>query len=491
MKPFDQIVVLLGDGLSFYKEEESHYKYKEIYQGIISRCPVFSELTNLVREFSGRDSISLLVTPKHGAELRIDLSDLDSKKVGLFTVQCGLLIDESEEVKLEIVIDKKVEGKHLSVYSPSALCDFWESRSPAQLLLCFEEINNEVSNLNVWGLESRYYSKSLCLAPYNDFEDFFPDIDLKSLSITQKKICNVSGLKEINIAPDAFVFRNWSGLPGRFKMLFQRMQRLLSLLYLCDQSNAEEEGGSISFKLTGYKTISCKVNSQKDVDISSDDFLEIYSWVYSDGNVIDKIGLARNIISLHVMAGNLLDLREGALASIRSGYDIYLKENVDRYIETKNKLSEFIMQSSEKATDICRSAQSYYKNSMWPMYTFFVSVFLLRAINGQNDVFKVNDGMLIIFLFFSVVSLAVRAHALNEMRSELERLKKSYFLLKQRYSDVLDASDMKRILNYDKDHDEDVGYIERRAKDFYFIWGLSVALMLYLVFFLWMISADL
>jgi len=62
---------------------------------------------------------------------------------------------------------------------------------------------------------------------------------------------------------------------------------------------------------------------------------EIFDWVYTDGNYTDKIGLARNLISIHLKNDNLLTLDEGTIHSLESGYDIYLKDNVKQYIEIK------------------------------------------------------------------------------------------------------------------------------------------------------------
>ncbi|WP_211047310.1 hypothetical protein, partial [Pectobacterium versatile] len=58
---------------------------------------------------------------------------------------------------------------------------------------------------------------------------------------------------------------------------------------------------------------------------------DIYEWIYNQGNFVDKIGLARNIISIHTQDNSILNIPKSVLKSIESSFDIYLKDNVKQY----------------------------------------------------------------------------------------------------------------------------------------------------------------
>lgn len=60
---------------------------------------------------------------------------------------------------------------------------------------------------------------------------------------------------------------------------------------------------------------------------------------------------------------SMTSINHGTLKSIESGYDIYLKDNVKQYIEIKNKISEFLVGQSDKASDITKNMFSTFKTS--------------------------------------------------------------------------------------------------------------------------------
>ncbi|WP_225395136.1 hypothetical protein, partial [Escherichia coli] len=116
------------------------------------------------------------------------------------------------------------------------------------------------------------------------------------------------------------------------KNTFDSLLTTFLIVYLADTSEISVESDSndlyIDYKFKGYRLIS-EVIAIKDMsNNSTSELFDIYKWVYNSGNFIDKIGLARNIISIHMVDKSMTSINHGTLKSIESGYDIYLKDSV-------------------------------------------------------------------------------------------------------------------------------------------------------------------
>ncbi|XRP53867.1 hypothetical protein AAG928_002935 [Enterobacter hormaechei] len=146
---------------------------------------------------------------------------------------------------------------------------------------------------------------------------------------------------------------------------------------------------------------------------------DIYEWVYNQGNFVDKMGLARNIISIHAQDNSILNIPKSVLKSIESSFDIYLKDNVKQYIEIKNKISEFIITQNDKASDITKNMFSTLKTSFWSIITFFISVFLVKIVTDKSfDGIITKETLIVTFMFliFSEIYLIFLREKLMKKR---------------------------------------------------------------------------
>ena len=146
----------------------------------------------------------------------------------------------------------------------------------------------------------------------------------------------------------------------------------------------------LNFKLNGYKAIQNSFDIDN-VNIESKDiYIKIFDWVYAENaNCADKIGLTRNIISIYAKK-DLPIIDENAYFSIQSGFKTYLQENLNKYIEIRNKISDQLIEISDRAQKVVENYLSYYQKSNITFVTFFISVFTIRALTTKsfNDVFS-------------------------------------------------------------------------------------------------------
>jgi len=225
-----------------------------------------------------------------------------------------------------------------------------------------------------------------------------------------------------------------------------------------------------------------------DIDISSYEiYYEIYKWVYEGGNIVDKIGLARNIISLNFSKNNL-QLSDTTFDAIKSGYKIYQKENIKQYIEVRNKISDQLIILQSNADKIVDSYINDYKKSLLTIVTFFISVIVIKVVSKGDFAGGFTFEVTMLSLGFLSIFLLLMIYSRWEIKRQVERYKEFYENLKIRHRDLLTESDIMRILNNDMDFNNNVDFIGKREKYYSIVWITSFAILLFIVVLLYSIN---
>ena len=79
---------------------------------------------------------------------------------------------------------------------------------------------------------------------------------------------------------------------------------------------------------------------------------------------------------------------------------------------------------------------------------------------------------------FLLISLCLMFFSRWEINKELVRYNDFYANLKERYTDLLDSSDINRILNGDKDFQSNQSFIKERKSKYTALWILSLSILL-------------
>ncbi|EKN3469703.1 hypothetical protein OZ827_004050 [Yersinia enterocolitica] len=351
----------------------------------------------------------------------------------------------------------------------------WDDVSFLELLLFLNSFNNDkkvlfkswefISDFNT----SQYYFTS-------DLERSLSSLDIderKKIFERRNKSCHFTNASTFKFNPDDFFFLNdiiHSSIKNKFKYLLV----VFTIIYLSDYSEIitnNDNSLSLEYKMKGYRLIN-NITNLKDIDVStSDELHSIYQWVYNQGNFVDKVGLARNIISIHMAGSDITSLTQGTLTSIESGYDIYLKENVKQYIEIKNKISELLIAQTDKASDITKNMFSTLKTSFWSIITFFITVILVKLVSVKDSSSGIISGEIfiitLVFITFSFVYLIITN---NEVGEEKKRLFDRYNTIKSRYKDLLNEDDLNKVIDTSTLQKNDGRYIDKRRKTYKWTW---------------------
>ncbi len=224
----------------------------------------------------------------------------------------------------------------------------------------------------------------------------------------------------------------------------------------------------------------CHVNdiSFDDIDINSlVEYYDIYKWVFNGGNLSDKIGLARNIICIHLKNKNLLELGENTLDSIKSSHEIYLKQNIQQYIDVKNKMTEILFDMSQKSSEMVEKFTRSFKNNLFAFITFFSTVLVMNIISSGKLTNIFTRDITVISYVLILGSFVFLIHSILEKRTELKRFTETYDRLKKSYYDILEPNDINKIFNNDKYHYKDKKYVKNKIVLYSIAWLFIIVII--------------
>jgi hypothetical protein len=283
------------------------------------------------------------------------------------------------EVRLELIVRKR-EERTLSIYSLSAFGAYLQAEKLAIVLAA----------LNVRFQDGIDFE---CLCPVSPSGSatirFWPHGTVpathESSSTNRSNVLDAfrdnsysSGFKGELIPSDFHLLQrtNNDALDG----FMDKACAVLCATYLANSSQVVSPE-RLSYKLIGYKAVEGEA-AFIDFVAARPHLYKIYDWAYGAGGSSDRIGLARNVVSLHV--NQLQAVADDATLwnAIHSNYQIYLKGNVASYLEVKSKITEFLAESTARAHALVEDLIDSLKNSVFVLLTFVLTVVV---VNGFKD----------------------------------------------------------------------------------------------------------
>lgn len=441
-------------------------------------------LADALKLITDRDSFYLQVKYEDSDQTS-SLSDKTDRSIENFctSIETQLILDPAAEAVIHLKILKDHAGKFCTIYSLRHIADYWAAGQIRDVITRIKSLASDAYILECKELTRRYKTGIFIFTPPLEAGTQLtnPEPSIKKQHLTKReKACVFYDHDSFDFIPQDFHFD--APIPNEeIALTFKRLQLAFSLIALCDNSRIDESG-SLKLKLVGYKTITSNISTLADIECeNAESFYEIYNWAYTDGNVVDKIGICRNIISIHSDGDNIQKIKDGCIDALKSNYSIYLKENLKQYLDIKNKISEQIQKSSEKASDLAKNIGNYLRASIFSVYSFVFSVFLIRALSKNNNGPMLSNATYLIFLLFVAISAIVLAYAVLETNSEIKRFKSNYKSTKKRYSDLVSAADLSRIIDNDSQYKSDIEHLRSARMRAVILWILSLLIILLVI----------
>lgn len=430
-----------------FKEDFESAMVKVSAHGL--KVPTETEIKSELTQFSNRDLVH--------CDVKIDESDPVSFHSGQPDLISGFITTlsdilavagETPNIQLEISVEKRIVTDQLTIFSLQHLADYLTAASLKGLLVKFSEL-----------LASRNILRFVCVEPIQEFNTetfWFETVNSnKPLALSARNregifskrndVCHFENSSEIRTVPEDFFLQN-RGKSEKLNELLDRLCTATCLIFVADIVQFETDN-LVFYKLNGYKSITGKLDWQNITDKLANTYFKIYQWIYEGGIINDKVGLARNLLSLHARKGNVLELDDEVFTSIRSGYQIYLKENVEQYIGIKNKLIEFVTDLSQKAAKLGENLGDSLSQNFVAFVSFFLSVIIIKSISEKDLAVTFSPKLAFIAYALLAASFLHWIVSLLLLNREIGQMEKSYRAIQNRYADLLDSTDLNNAFN--------------------------------------------
>jgi hypothetical protein len=441
--------------------------------------PGKKDFRELIEGIEERDRFLISITiGKHDPISLKSINSLDDFYQKL-DEQWDLIEDEVITFKLEIY--KSIVDGVISVYSFKNFSSFVETLDIEFFLGVLSEdlLENGFLCFSVQdGLEQKIESGNILFLPQPLYEK--SEIDSKhfdkNLYRFKNEFCDYNYAYKFPFTPHTFFIQEDS---EKFKnAINKRLNELVALFSISQIFNRTSlEGNKIKVRLDGYRVINFESEISKITSESAEIYFKIWKWIYSNNsNVADKIGLARNILTIY-LKGNSLDIEDTVLYSIESGYKVYLQENIERYIEIRNKIGEQLIQLTDRINNSIKDFIESYQKSNLVFLSFFVSVFVIRVLNTESfiDVFT-KEASILSYALLSI-SLIYLIFSLIRLNSEKKRAKEKYTMLKSRFSDLLIDKDIQKILRDDEEFDNEISHLKSLRWKYILLWFITIIIL--------------
>lgn len=354
--------------------QETFTFFKVSYTHIIQDRSPIDKICGLLNNLSTRDRFELHI--EAGETLfKINTLPTASHSVDEFVIDA---VDVGS-IEVSLTVTKKVLNDTVSIYLLDAF----------QKYLLESRLSNILENL------SHHLKNTL----HFEVKEHILQLETKTLSFSHessgngtiitrrpqlvsniKQNTSLSGVSALSLLPDDFHTLS-STSAQNMQRFFARICALLSLAYLANVAELND-AGELSIRMYGYKAVILNDLEEAYLVTNAEMLYKIYQWVYDTDTVADRLGLARNVLSLHLDIQGLPVLNQSVWDAIHSNYQIYLKGNIESYLEVKGKIAELLLESATKTSQLSENLLESLKNNALIIITFLLTVVV---VNGIKD----------------------------------------------------------------------------------------------------------
>lgn len=383
-------------------------------------------------------------------------------------------LQSEDNINVRIQINKVVANGKFSIYDYESFVADLLPRSLAEIMGWF--------SLHLSGQESLIFEVFDYDVSFSTRTIAFESSEDATFKATVNRIQRLNDCRDIacfynmntfEVIPDDFIIQGIVRANARIQSLFGKLATILSLAYASSSSSIED--GKMKLQISGQRTVNYDLTL---TDISEDEkWQNIYTWIYTDGNPTDKALIAHNVISLHCKFEAILNLDGVVFDAIKTNYNLYLRNNVDKYIDMKRDIAKFIQDVVTQVGDYAVAILGKFKANLLAIFGFLFTVILTRIGSTQkwDDIFTRHTVYLI--EAFVIGSLMYLILCFFETRFKLEKTKKGYYALKDNYKDVLSDAEINDAFKNDKLFNE----TEKTANKGMIGWSLAWGLLLILI----------
>jgi hypothetical protein len=382
--------------------------------------------------------------------------------------------EDGESIDFRIEIWKEVEQQRLSVYSPTALGAYLAATPLSDALAA---LSKRFHNRLVFECYSEAPGAGSATLRFvqagGDVGDVIAPLPWRNraLALLQNNVYRADNTG--SLLPQDFVVTQPIGVLA-LDAFMARAGAVLAAMFLSNLSDLHDN--QLGYRITGYKLLAGTVNDLAQLVDDKATFQHIADWAYGAEGNSDKVGLARNVISLCVQRLEDVPTHPEIWDAIQSNYQIYLKENIATYLEVRNKLAELLAESTHKAHALVDGLLDSIRNGVLIVLTFLLTVVVINGLKdtGPKVIFS-SEYLAIVWVLLGLSSLAIWASC-RDARSRFDQgAAATRQLLKGMYAHVMLENEIDQHLEPTLTGNR--GYLERQARKYLIFWLVLAAVI--------------
>lgn len=470
-----------SSNISFTSKENFESYTLSIELTEINEKFIWDDFIQTSQYFSNRDECTITISVNEGEPFTFKFGYSEDNPVKIEDINDLVEPDSIIDIKYEVYKEQK--NSTITIYELESVYKYLSNLKLDQLLKVLNsildkyslnkfEVNNEKSEI--------YYCSPLMVFASKNVVDYYDnDIEInrrRNIIEKRRNYTNPQNLSEYIFIPDDFN-NDISETKTDIAKLFEKLKIIFSISFFANTSEIITLS-SFKFGIIGHKYLDLTIdfNDIKVTETETETLYLIYRWIYEEGDISDKLDLSRNIISKYVIFHNkFLSVPRETLNSIQSAHAIYLKENVEKYIETKNKVAEITTELSVKSNEISQYFISSFKNNNITILTYFISIFVFNALSSNSKKIFTKEiyYLSMIFLLISVIYLVLsRIQVFRDLKLSI----RYFYSMKRIYKDIFDPTELdnlfhKRQLKYN------IASINKTAYLYTIVWIIEIILL--------------
>lgn len=398
----------------------------------------------------------------------------------------------NELMVAKIRIDKNIDSCVLSVYDYSSFVQYLENLSLKSFLNVFESFLalNSLTFERYDGDVFQWNTKSLAVRPEGaePLQVFSTSEFRNDIRYSMESMCHWDNNID-KVIPYDFFIENGQDNNDPLQRLFFKASALLMLMFLFDYTKLDNE--FLQYKLTGYKTIigNLEVSKISEVKYNADrlnTLRDVFCWCYDAGQRSEKLGVARNVLSLESVFpynanSNEIDIEETAFEGIRSNYRFFEKEHLREFIEWHGKLIESIFSLQEKVIAAVDGFVKEFKQGFFVTISFIITSIVIRSVNHDAFLSKPLlwiSALVILVYFFSFIYYS------GDLKGKIQLSKNQYNKIRKRYEPLLTPEENNEIFGDENSYGESIEFAESQLKKYTEMWRWLCIAMFSIVIFL-------
>ena len=434
---------------------------------VFQNLPSAEAIRSLCNCAPTRDSLKLIL--KNDSDDIVSITNLQTYEPDFTNLIYGM--SPNDNIYINLQIDKNVNDGKFSIYDFTSFSEDLLHRSALEILRWFSVLmcRERMLKFEVFDYDISFSTRTIAFES-SESAIFTPKIDRSQRLCACRDTAYFYNMDTLEVLPDDFIIEGVMRAGDCLRPLFSKLATILSLVYVANSSSINDK--TLSIQINGHRIASYEL--PLDSIRENEKWQNIYTWIYTDGNPTDKALISHNVISLHCKFVALLEFDSAVFEAIKTNYNLYLRNNVQQYLDMKRDIAKFIQNVVARVGDYAVAILEKFKGNLIAIFGFLFTVVLTKIGGAQkwDEIFSRHTIYLIeIFVFGSLVYMFI---CLSEIGYKLKKARQGYIQLKENYKDVLTEVEIKEAFNDDKLlHDT-----ERSAKHGMIRWSIAWGLLL-------------